>query len=124
MGESDQQEVPRGTHQIFADAEAFLHSCPIVARARIPLTSSIYLTYHVVMYELDKPYMLRPYLVPGEARKILRICAKTMYQYLREGRIKAIKLHGVWRIPQSEVAEEEIRRGRMPSFELNREKKS
>jgi acetyl-CoA synthetase len=42
------------------------------------------------------------YLTPEEIAKILKIHAKTVRTWLKEGELKGIRLKGVWRIPKSE----------------------
>lgn len=37
----------------------------------------------------------------GEAAKILRVDRRTVYKWLRKGKLKAVKLGGIWRIPES-----------------------
>lgn len=43
------------------------------------------------------------YFTPEEAAAKLKIARRTMYKWLREGKIKGKKLSNMWRIPESEL---------------------
>jgi len=43
------------------------------------------------------------YYTPQEIAAKLKLNVRTLYKWIREGRLYAIKLGDVWRIPESEV---------------------
>jgi excisionase family DNA binding protein len=43
------------------------------------------------------------FYTPEEAAARLKIARRTVYQWLREGKIKGIKLSNLWRIPETEL---------------------
>lgn len=43
------------------------------------------------------------FYTPEEAAARLKIARRTVYQWLREGRIRGTKLSNLWRIPESEL---------------------
>ncbi len=43
------------------------------------------------------------HFTPAEAAAKLKIARRTMYQWLRQGKIKGKKLGNMWRIPESEL---------------------
>jgi excisionase family DNA binding protein len=45
----------------------------------------------------------RVYLTPAEAAAIFRVDRRTLYSWLRSGKLKGFKIGGAWRIPRSEV---------------------
>lgn len=49
-----------------------------------------------------------PYLTPAEAAKILRVDRRTIYEWLRSGKLKAVKFGGAWRIPRKSIDPEEL----------------
>ncbi|MBC7293890.1 MAG: helix-turn-helix domain-containing protein [Thermoleophilia bacterium] len=44
------------------------------------------------------------YYTPEEAAARLKIARRTVYQWLRTGRIKGTKLSNMWRIPETEIS--------------------
>ena len=47
--------------------------------------------------DFDKLYTL------GEVEKILRVSRRTIYRYIKMGKLKAVKVHGQWRVPSEEI---------------------
>lgn len=43
------------------------------------------------------------YLTPEEAAKILRVDRRTVYEWLRSGKLKAVQFGRTWRIPRNSV---------------------
>lgn len=43
------------------------------------------------------------YYTPKEISEKLKLNISTVYKWIREGRLKAVKLGDVWRIPESEL---------------------
>jgi excisionase family DNA binding protein len=43
------------------------------------------------------------YLTPAEAAIIMRVTRRTMYVWLKQGRLKALKIGNSWRIPRESV---------------------
>lgn len=43
------------------------------------------------------------YYTPEEAANKLKLARRTVYRWLREGRIKGRKMGQLWRIPESEL---------------------
>lgn len=47
--------------------------------------------------ELDKFYTL------NEVADILRVSRRTIYRYIKMGKLKAVKVHGQWRVSSEEI---------------------
>jgi excisionase family DNA binding protein len=43
------------------------------------------------------------YLTPGEASEVLRVDRRTIYEWLRSGKLKAVRFGRTWRIKRSSV---------------------
>lgn len=43
------------------------------------------------------------YFTPKEVSEMLKLNIGTLYKWIREGKLKAVKLGDVWRIPESEL---------------------
>ena len=43
------------------------------------------------------------YLTPEEVAEILRVDRRTVYEWLRSGKLKAIRFGRTWRIPRTSV---------------------
>ncbi len=46
--------------------------------------------------DLDRLYTLK------EVEKVLRVSRRTIYRYIKSGKLKAVKVHGQWRVPAEE----------------------
>ncbi len=46
--------------------------------------------------DLDRLYTLE------EVEKVLRVSRRTIYRYIKSGKLKAIKVRGQWRVPAEE----------------------
>ncbi|MCR4430636.1 MAG: helix-turn-helix domain-containing protein [Tepidanaerobacteraceae bacterium] len=44
------------------------------------------------------------YYTPQEVAEKLKLNIRTLYKWIREGNIKAVKIGGVWRISESEIS--------------------
>lgn len=43
------------------------------------------------------------YYTPQEVAEKLKLNIRTVYKWIKEGRIKAVKIGDLWRIPESEI---------------------
>lgn len=43
------------------------------------------------------------YYTPKEVADKLKLNVRTLYKWIREGKLNAVKLGDVWRIPESEI---------------------
>jgi excisionase family DNA binding protein len=46
------------------------------------------------------------YLTPEEVAKVLRVDRRTVYRWLRKGKIPAVKFGGTWRVPETALLAE------------------
>ncbi len=46
---------------------------------------------------------MQEYYTPDEISKMLKIDVRTLYRWIREGKIYAIKIGHFWRVPESEI---------------------
>lgn len=55
-------------------------------------------------YSISREAVALEFYTPEEAAAKLKIARRTVYQWLREGRIKGVKLSNLWRIPETEIS--------------------
>ena len=46
---------------------------------------------------------MEEYFSPQEVSQKLKLNIRTVYKWIKEGRLKAVKLGDLWRIPESEI---------------------
>ena len=46
---------------------------------------------------------MEPYYTPDEIAERLKITRRTIYQWLKQGRLKGVKLGDLWRVSESDL---------------------
>ena len=74
-----------------------------MSSVRIPLVSCACLLYPMVMGNDEKREEEPAYITPAEVASLMRVSQKTVYNWLRRGKLSAIRIDGTWRVARSEL---------------------